>query len=68
VVFYESPHRIIKTLESLKEHSPDKVVMLGREITKIYEEFPFGTAEELLQYFKDNPDRLRGEFVVMVRN
>lgn len=66
MAFYESPHRIIKTLASLAEHCPEKKVMLGREITKIYEEFPSGTATELLTYFSEHPDRLRGEFVVMV--
>lgn len=66
MAFYESPHRIIKTLTSLNEHCPEKQVMLGREITKIYEEFPSGTAIELLEYFNQHPDRLRGEFVVMV--
>jgi 16S rRNA (cytidine1402-2'-O)-methyltransferase len=66
VVFYESPHRILKTLASLVEHVPEKVVMIGREITKIYEEFPSGTARKMLEYFTEHPDRVRGEFVVIV--
>lgn len=66
VVFYESPHRIIKTLESLKLHSPDKTIVLGRELTKIYEEFLKGNAEYLLDFFEKNKEKVRGEFVVIV--
>lgn len=66
VVFYESPHRILKTLASLVLHAPEKTVMIGREITKIYEEFPSGTAQDLIEYFTNNSDRVRGEFVVIV--
>ncbi len=67
VVFYESPHRIVKALESLKELLPDarKVVVL-RELTKMYEEYFAGSAEEVLTYFTEHADKVRGEFVVIV--
>lgn len=66
-VFYESPHRILKTLESLKKHLDEKRRMvIARELTKIYEEMITGTAQEILQYFEKNKDRVKGEFVVMV--
>lgn len=65
-VFYESPHRIEKTLESLKEHIPERKVVIAREITKIFEQFVSGTPEELISYFKEHQDKVRGEFVVMV--
>lgn len=66
-VFYESPHRILKTLESLKKHlGNERIIVLARELTKIYEEMVTGTAEELLQYFEKNKDKVKGEFVVMV--
>jgi len=65
-VFYESPHRILKTLESLVKFCPDKKVCIARELTKIYEEFKTGTAEELLQYLKQNPLKQKGEFTVLV--
>lgn len=69
MVFYESPHRILKTLESLvkfcsKENQ--KKVCVARELTKIYEEFVTGTSEEVLEYFNKNPDKQRGEFTVIV--
>ncbi|PCI19843.1 16S rRNA (cytidine(1402)-2'-O)-methyltransferase [Candidatus Wolfebacteria bacterium] len=66
VVFYESPHRIIKTLTSLNEHIPNRNVVVARELTKIYEELVSGTPEELLAYFEINTDKVRGEFVVIV--
>jgi 16S rRNA (cytidine1402-2'-O)-methyltransferase len=68
MIFYESPHRIIKTLESLKEHLHDtqKKVSVGRELTKVFEEIVSGTAEEVLSYFAAHGDKVRGEFVVIV--
>lgn len=67
VVFYESPHRIMKTLQSLATHLPaERKVALARELTKIHEEFRFGTPAELIESFAKRPDSLRGEFVVIV--
>lgn len=71
VVFYESPHRILKTLEALKTHleaelPSNRKVVVARELTKIYEEIVSGTANDILAHFTDNPEKERGEFVVMV--
>lgn len=66
MVFYESPHRILKTLESLTKFCPDKKVCVARELTKIYEEFKTGSPVEVLEYFNKNTDKQRGEFTVMV--
>lgn len=66
VICYESPHRIIKTLESLAEALGERQVMVGREMTKTFEEYPRGTAKELLQYYTDNPQKVKGEFVIIV--
>lgn len=66
VVFYESPHRILKTLESLDKFCPNKKVCIARELTKIYEEFKRGTASELLEYLIKNPVKQKGEFTVLV--
>lgn len=63
-IFYESPHRIEKTLESLKEVG--KKVTILRELTKIHESYVSGTAEEVLATFVNDPQTLRGEFVVIV--
>ncbi len=64
-VFYESPHRILKTLESLVRFCPDKKICIAREMTKLYEEFKSGTPEELLEYLKENSVKQRGEFTVL---
>ena len=66
-VFYESPHRIEKALVSLVEHiGSTRKIVIARELTKIYEEIVTGTAIEVQEYFKNNPDKVRGEFVVIV--
>jgi len=64
-IFYESPHRILKALESLQKFSPQKHVVICRELTKVHEEVLRGTAEGLLEFFKNNPEKVRGEFVVI---
>jgi 16S rRNA (cytidine1402-2'-O)-methyltransferase len=67
MVFYESPHRIVKTLEALAEKLTDEhSVTIARELTKIHEEVVTKSAKEMLVYFTDNPDKVRGEFVVIV--
>ena len=66
MVFYESPHRILKTLESLQKFCPNKKVCIARELTKIYEEFKTGSPIELLNYLKENPIKQKGEFTVLV--
>ena len=66
MVFYESPHRILKTLESLQKFCPNKKVCLARELTKIYEEFKTGTPVELTEYLTQNPVKQKGEFTVLV--
>ena len=68
MVFYESTHRIEKALESLEKFcGPERQVIVARELTKIYEEFVRGTTAEVRAHFSQNPDRVRGEFVVIVQ-
>ncbi len=66
MVFYESPHRILKTLESLAKFCPNKKVCIARELTKIYEEFKSGSPAEVLEYLEKNKEKQRGEFTVLV--
>jgi len=63
-VFYESPHRILKTLEALQ--GTEKKIGIARELTKMFEEVVKGSPEEVLAYFIKNTDKVRGEFVVVV--
>ncbi len=66
MVFYESPHRIEKALVSLAKYAPEKKVTIARELTKVFEQVISGSAAELTEYFSKHPDKVRGEFVVMV--
>lgn len=68
VVFYESPHRILKTLQSLAELLDNRPVVVGRELTKIFEEVIRGNAQQVLKYFEENPDKVKGEFTVIVNH
>lgn len=65
-VYYDSPHRVIKNLELLKKFSPDKKVILGRELTKMFEQVVRGDINEVQKYFEENPTKMKGEFVVIV--
>ena len=65
LVFYESPFRIKQLMETLvKVFGEDRKVVLAREVTKRYEEFIRGTAEEVYQW--TNQNEMRGEFVVII--
>ena len=64
VIFYESPHRILKTLKSLNQHIPTRQLVACRELTKIYESIYRGTADEVLE--KLIKDKVKGEFVVII--
>lgn len=67
IVFYESTHRILKTLESLTKHlESNRQIVIAREITKQFEEFVRGNTQDVLMYFEKNKDKVRGEFVVIV--
>lgn len=66
IIFYESTHRILKTLESLNTYVPKFKVVLAREITKQFEEFISGEPKEILSYLNENKVKQKGEFVVIV--
>ncbi len=66
VVYYESPYRVVKNLELLSTLAPEKHIIIGRELTKLFEEICRGSVLEVLEYYKNNPGKVRGEFVVMV--
>lgn len=67
VVFFESTHRILKTLESLGELLPaDWRVLVCRELTKLYEEVLIGTPSEVLATLHESPVKQKGEFVIIV--
>jgi 16S rRNA (cytidine1402-2'-O)-methyltransferase len=67
VVFYESPHRIEKTLAALAEILPEeRQVSVLRELTKLHESVVEGSAPVVADHFARHPQEVRGEFVVIV--
>ena len=65
-VYYESPYRVVKNLELLSTLAPEKHIIVGRELTKFFEEIRRGTILEVLEYYRNNPGKVKGEFVVIV--
>lgn len=63
LLFYESPHRIFKTLEIMLEELGNRKIVLARELTKINEEYIRGTIQELLEI---DPTTIKGEMVILV--
>lgn len=66
IVFFESTHRIMKTLDSLNKSVPTATVYLGRELTKLFEEMLVGTAADILIQLESQTVKQKGEFVVIV--
>lgn len=65
MVFYESPHRLMKTLEQFAEaFGPWRMASVSRELTKVFEENVRGTLSELVNYYKEHP--IKGEIVLVV--
>ncbi len=71
VFYYDSPYRVIKNLQLLKELLPESSsnvkVIIGRELTKKFEEIKVGTVDDILEYYNETGEGLvKGEFVVLV--
>lgn len=64
-VLYESPHRMEKLIDEAQAVNISRMI-IGRELTKLHEEVVSGTPEEVREHFVTHPDRLRGEFVVIL--
>lgn len=64
VVFYESPHRIMKLLNEIDTYFPGSQVFIAREVTKLHEEYLCGTPSEMIDRFTGV--KVRGEFVAVV--
>jgi 16S rRNA (cytidine1402-2'-O)-methyltransferase len=65
IILYESPHRLIKTLDEMALYfGDDRQISVSRELTKMFEETVRGTASEIKSYFETHP--AKGEFVICV--
>lgn len=64
-IFYESPHRLLKTLEQFAEYfGSDRNVSVSRELTKMYEETQRGSLTDVIAYYKDKT--IKGEIVIVL--
>lgn len=64
LIFYEAPHRLLSTLDYLKDNLGNRRIAICRELTKLHEEIYRGRISEALDFFVDN--RPRGEFVLVI--
>lgn len=66
-IFYESVHRLLKTLESLDNYlDENRYLIVAKELTKIHEEVIRGNIKEIKNFFLNNQDRVKGEFVIVI--
>jgi len=66
MIFYESPHKLLKTLGQFSEHfTEDRLISVSRELTKVFEETVRGPIKEVEQHFTLHPPK--GEIVVVVK-
>ncbi len=64
ITLYEAPHRLLKTLEEIKDHCGDRNICVARELTKKFEEVTRGRISELIKRFSSS--KPRGEFVLVI--
>ena len=64
IILFESPFRLEKTLNQLKENLGSRSVVVGRELTKLYEEIIRGNLEDVIKYFSKS--KVKGEIVIMI--
>lgn len=65
-VYFESPHRVVKNLELLNELAPERRILVGRELTKMFEQIFEGTVTEVKEYFLEHPEKIKGEFTLIL--
>lgn len=67
-VIYESPKRILKTLEELSHEIPGSVVSVCSELTKVHENCIHGNIDQVIEKMKSNSNDLKGEYVILISN
>ena len=64
IILFESPYRLEKTLNQLLEHLGNRSVVVGRELTKLYEEVIRGNLNDIIMHFSKS--KIKGEIVIMI--
>ena len=64
IVIFEGPHRVLKSLRDLRDTFGDRKATIGRELTKVHEEFIRGSLSDLIASF--NERKPKGEFVILI--
>ena len=64
IILFESPYRLEKTLSQLLKHLGDRSIVVGRELTKLYEEIIRGNLSYVLEHFSKS--KVKGEIVIMI--
>ncbi len=65
-ICFEAPNRVLETLNAIKEILGNRRVCVARELTKMHEEIISDEVEKSVNFFEENPEKLRGEFVIIV--
>jgi Predicted methyltransferases len=64
IILFESPFRLEKTLNQLLEHLGNRSIVVGRELTKLYEEVIRGNLSDIIMHFSKS--KIKGEIVIMI--
>jgi len=66
VVYYDSPHRFLKNLQLLEDFSLDHHLIVGRELTKMFESIYRGSLSDVIEHFQKSSKEIKGEFSIIV--
>ncbi|MBM5782595.1 MAG: 16S rRNA (cytidine(1402)-2'-O)-methyltransferase [Pelagibacterales bacterium] len=65
-VFFDSPNRILASLNDISEIFPERKIAVAKELTKLHEEIISGKAIDVIEFFENNPQKVKGEFVLII--
>ena len=67
IILYEAPHRLLESLQDmLHVFGEHREIAVAKELTKQHEQIQKGSVQTLIAYFNDHPDKVRGEFVILI--
>lgn len=66
VILYESPERLLNTLEIIKNTDNNRTICVAKELTKLFENIITKNADDIFLYYKNNQDKIKGEFVIII--